>query len=140
MSSGEPKARETAQIVAHQLNKPARAVEGLHEHKRAGVGLLDQARFESAVQHFFEEPDRLVFGEETALQALARFSTALAAIEAEYPDKMVVVVTHGTVMTLFIQQFNTIPAFSYWRKLGLPAMAVLSRPQHQLITTVENIE
>ena len=139
ISSTEPKAIETARIIADQLYKPFNIFEGLHEHDRTGVGLLDREQFEIKVKDFFENPDKLVFGRETANQSLARFSKALTSAELEHPNKNIAVVTHGTVITLFVNQFNTIETFSFWRRLGLPSFVVLSLPQHKLVKTVEGV-
>lgn len=138
-SSLEPKAIETAQIAAAQLDKPYKSCTGLHEPDRTGVGFMDREPFETAVKNFFEQPDKLVFGNETANQALERFSKAVKAIERDYPDKNIVVVAHGTVITLFVNQFNQIEPFSFWEKLDLPSFVVLSPGEHKLIKTVESV-
>ena len=139
ISSVEPKAVETAQITARQLNKPFRTFEGLHEHDRTGVEFLGKEQFEAKVNVFFMHPDKLVLGRETANQAFERFSKALASVEIEHPNKNIVVVSHGTVITLFVEKFNGLEAFSFWRKLDLPSFVVLSLPQHKLVKTVEGV-
>jgi len=139
ISSTEPKAIETAQIIAKKFNKPFSAVSGLQEHDRTNVGLLEKEQFESKVKEFFDKPESLVFGRETASQSLARFSKALSSIETEYPDKNIMVVAHGTVISLFVNKFNSIEAFSFWRKLELPSFAVLSLPNHKLVKLVEGV-
>ncbi|MGB8983129.1 MAG: histidine phosphatase family protein [Anaerolineales bacterium] len=139
ISSSEPKAVETAQIVAGKIDKPFRTFEGLHEHDRAGVGFMDRKEFESKVLDFFKYPDRLVLGRETAGQAYQRFSKALLSVEAEYPDKNLAVVSHGTVMTLFIEKMVGLEPFSFWKRLDCPALVVLSLPDHGLITTFEHV-
>ena len=139
ISSTEPKAIETAQLVAQKLDKPFRIASGLQEHDRTNVGWLAKEQFESKVKAFFDIPDSLVFGGETAHQALARFSKALSSIEMEYPDKNIVIVAHGTVITLFINQINPIEMFSFWSKLELPSFVVLSLPNHKLVKLVDGV-
>ena len=139
ISSVEPKAVETAQIIANLLNKPFSTFEGLHEHDRTGVDFLDKEQFEAKVNDFFAHPDRLVLGKETANQAVERFSKALSSVEVEHPDKNIVVVAHGTVITLFVEKFNNLEVFSFWKKLDLPSFVVLSLPHHKLVKTVEGV-
>jgi broad specificity phosphatase PhoE len=139
VSSVEPKAIETAQIIVSQLNKPFCIFEGLHEHDRTGLDFLEKEQFETKVKDFFVRPDRLVLGRETARQAVERFSKALAGVEVEYPDKNIVVVAHGTVITLFVKNFNELEAFAFWRNLDLPSFVVLSLPSHKLVKTVEGV-
>lgn len=140
VSSVEPKAVETAQIIASQINQPLRVCEGLHEHDRTGVNFLSKEQFEANVNDFFMHPDEWVMGRETAHQACERFSNALASVEKAHPDKNIVVVSHGTVITLFVEKYNRMDPFSFWKKLDLPSFVVLSLPQHQLVTTVETIK
>jgi broad specificity phosphatase PhoE len=139
ISSLEPKAVETAQLVARQMDKLCRAVEGLHEHDRTGVQFMGREEFESTVRKFFEHPDQLVMGTETANQARERFSKALISIAAEYPDKNLMVVSHGTVITLFVERIAGLEPFSFWKRLDLPSFLVFSLPDHKLITTVESV-
>ena len=139
ISSVEPKAVETAQIVARQMDKPFRTFEDLHEHDRTGVEFLDQERFESRVHEFFRHPDKLVMGKETASQACERFSKALASIEMEYPGKNAVVVSHGTVITLFVEKVTGLEPFPFWKKLDLPSFVVFSLPGYKLMMTVESV-
>ncbi|HMB22329.1 MAG TPA: histidine phosphatase family protein, partial [Anaerolineales bacterium] len=73
VSSTEPKAIETAQIIARQMDIPSHLFEGLHEHDRTGVEFLGREQFVSRVQQFFKNPDELVMGRETARQARDRF-------------------------------------------------------------------
>ncbi len=139
ISSVEPKAIETAQIVSRLLNKPFRTSEGLHEHDRTGMGFADKEKFEADIKDFFAHPDKLVFGRETASQAVARFSKALISVETEHPDKNIMVVAHGTVITLFVEKFNDLEALPFWKKLDTPSFVVLSLPDHKLVTTVESV-
>ena len=130
VTSVEPKAVETARLVA----------EGLHEHDRRGVPFESRAAFEAAVARFFAEPARLVFGNETADGAHARFAAAVAVVLARHPGENVAVVTHGTVMTLFVARANRLEPFAFWRQLGLPALVVLSRPGFEGLHVVENVK
>lgn len=139
ISSIEPKAIETAQLAARQLDKPFRTFADLHEHDRTGVQFLGREEFESTVRKFFEHPDQLVMGTETANQARERFSKALISIEAEYPDKNLMVVSHGTVITLFVEKIAGLEPFSFWKGLDLPAFLVFSLPGYKLVKTVESV-
>lgn len=139
ISSIEPKAIETAQIIAGQIDKPCRTSEGLHEHDRAGVEFLSREQFESQVHEFFRQPDQLVMGRETASQARERFANALASIVSEYPDKSIAIVAHGTVITLFVEKVTGLEPYQFWKKLDLPSFVVFSLPGYKLVTVAESI-
>lgn len=139
ISSIEPKAVETAQIVAQEIHKPSRIQEGLHEHDRTGVEFLDRETFEARVAEFFKHPNELVLGRETARQAQERFSKALESVTAGHPNENLVVVSHGTVITLFVEKITGQEPFSLWKRLGLPSFVVFSLPGYELSTVVEKI-
>jgi broad specificity phosphatase PhoE len=139
VTSDEPKAVETGRIVASALGKPLKTAQGLHEHDRSNVAYGSTEWFEAAVARFFAEPGRLVFGNETADQAHGRFSGAVARVLEEHPKQNVVIVSHGTVMTLFVARMAGLEPFPFWNGLGLPAFVVFSRPELDLVGVVEEV-
>ena len=142
VSSREAKAAETAALLARELGTRYITALGLQEHGRASLGWVSDAEFQSGMAALFARPAELVFGDESADQAYDRFRTALNGVLGLFPDQNVAVVTHGTVMTLLItraQSDPTVDPLAFWQRLGLPAVAVLSRPDlalEQLIETV----
>lgn len=136
VSSPEPKALETAQILAEALHLPLETVEGLHEHLRSRVGYQEHQAFEEAVRSLFSQPDEPVFGDESAHQALKRFRLALETSQQRYPIDNLMAVTHGTVISLYLQATCGLEPFETWRSLGMPSYAVLGLPQYQLLHLV----
>ena len=122
ITSEEPKAVETGQIVAAELGLPWHTASGLHEHARHNVPYFaTREEFETAVARFFAHPNQLVFGNETATQALMRMETAVTAQHAAYPHDTLILVTHGTVLTLyFCHHTPHLDPFTFWRNLTLP--------------------
>jgi broad specificity phosphatase PhoE len=140
ISSEEPKAVETGQIVAERLGLPCETTPGLHEHERPTIGFLGtHEQFVAQAVRLFEHPGELVFGSETADQAHARFAAAVAAVLAQHPDGNPVIVSHGTVITLLIARANGLDPVPFWKSLGLPAFAVLSLPGLRLLHVTENV-
>ncbi len=128
VSSVEPKARKTAELLAARLGVAVEMADGLHEHERDNVGFLGRAAFEAAVADFFARPDELVLGCETAAQALDRFSHAVNGVLAAHTSGAIAIVTHGTVMSLFVAAQTGVDPFPFWRDLALPDLAVLDLP------------
>jgi broad specificity phosphatase PhoE len=147
VSSLEPKAVETGQIVASLLGKPFATAPGLHEHKRRGVEFSTREEFEARMAVLFAHPTELVMGSETAEQAGHRLAQAIAHVLDRYPGDNVAVVTHGTVMSLYVAQVAGVEPFSFWRRLGLPSFAVLrmgssavlARPAMELLAVIESV-
>lgn len=126
VTSKEPKAITTGQTVAEALALPLEVAVGLHEHDRRGVPFLSAEVFQQTLRQFFAEPDKLVFGTETANEALARFSMALQRVQATYSKDSLAVVSHGTVMSLFIAKHNPVNVLAFWQALKMPDVLKLS--------------
>ena len=128
ITSTEAKAAETGQILARVWGIPCGSVPNLHEHDRRGAPYLpDQAEFENTIAQFFARPDELVFGKETAVQALERFKTAVDSQITAYPTDRLGIVSHGTVMTLLVSHYNpSIIPFTFWQNLSMPAVYELT--------------
>jgi len=129
IASEENKARETGQIIAETLAIPWQTAANLHEHERHNVPYFaTKKEFETAVAHFFTHPDTLVFGDETADQARERFDTAVRHLVTAYPTDTLIIVTHGTVLTLFLAHYNDFPPLPFWLKIKLPDLFVVTLP------------
>ncbi len=139
VSSLEPKAVETARITADALGLSAERRENLHEHERSRGTSFSRRQFERSVAALFAHPDRLVFGNETAHQALQRFEQAVYELVAETPVQRLAVVAHGTVISLFTAHHTAIDVYDLWKRLGLPGFVVLTFPGYQLKEIVDRI-
>ncbi|MCI0398736.1 MAG: phosphoglycerate mutase family protein [Chloroflexi bacterium] len=140
IASQEPKAAETARLAANHLDLPWEIAAGLHEHERANAPFLGREKFEAIVADFFARPDELVFGDETAAAARLRFTRAVQQALERTPAGTLAVVTHGTVLTLFVAAHNAVEPFPLWQQLDLPSFVVLSRPSLALVEVVPSIE
>lgn len=139
VTSTEPKAIETGQIAGERLGIPVEAAPNLHEHERPGTGLDTVEQFEATVARLFENPGELVFGAETGDEARERFSAAVDDAMKQHPAGNVVIVTHGTVITLFVARVAGIKPVPFWKGLGLPAFVVLAYPELALLEVVADV-
>lgn len=128
-ASPEPKAIETARVVAGRLDVPVETVTGLGEHARDGEPITTPDDFRMRARRLFAEPDRVVFGAESATAARVRFTHALLGVAAGRPEGDLVVVSHGTVITLFVAAATGVEPYAFWARLGLPSFVVLSLPE-----------
>jgi broad specificity phosphatase PhoE len=140
VTSTEMKAFQTGAILAKSLDMPVSTFENLHEHKRDPNDYEDQVGFEQCMSEFFSHPNELIFGNETAQQALERFSGALESVMSLYPDGNIAVVTHGTVLALWSARLTGEEPYSFWKKLGMPALLVFSRPELKLLELINHVE
>jgi broad specificity phosphatase PhoE len=137
-TSTERKAVETAQLLGTAWQLPVTPVLGLHEHERAGEPLVQASEFERRVRELFGRPRDLVYGTETGEQAKRRFKRAVATLLATDSDD-VIVVSHGTVMTLFVSEAAGVEPFAFWQSLEMPCAVTLTPPAHSIagMTSVE---
>lgn len=133
ITSQEHKALETGQIIADALSIPWQTAPNLHEHERSEVQYFEKKEeFVTAVTRLFAHPDALVFGAETANQARERFDTAVHNLIAQFPTDTLAIVTHGTVLTLFLAHYNQFDPAPFWQKLQLPDFFIVNLP-HMLL-------
>lgn len=142
ISSVESKAYQTARLLVGLLDEPTlpwETMEGLHEHDRSDVKYLGQDEFEKSVEEFFAKPDQKVFGGETADEAHGRFSKAINAALAKHGERTMIVVAHGTVISLFVSRLANLDPFPLWKSLDLPSYIVLSLPELKLLKIAPNL-
>ncbi len=130
-ASAEPKAADTARLLAAEWGLPVETVPGLHEHERPEAQVLSREVFERKVRDVFARPAELVFGVETADQARRRFTMAVMRLVARTSGD-VVVVTHGTVMTLFVAEATGVEPFAFWKRQQMPFAVTLTLPDLRL--------
>jgi broad specificity phosphatase PhoE len=138
VSSTEPKALETATIVAEALGVRLDSPFGLHEHERPEPGLLEQAEFERRVAELFARPIEVVFGAESAADALRRFATAVDRAVADDRGN-VAIISHGTVISLFVAARAHEDGRALWKTLGLPSYVILELPTFRLTELVGSV-
>ena len=127
VSSAEPKASQTAYLLAVALDADFQTAEGLEEHHRSEVEYLAQATFEEKVRDLFRNPDKRVFGQETANQAADRFATAVKSVQRLNPRRSLAIVSHGTVISLWLERNAGADGLVTWKMLGLPSFVVYDR-------------
>jgi broad specificity phosphatase PhoE len=127
-TSSEPKAIETARALADEWRLVVEEVPGLHEHERPQAQMLSRDAFEQKVRELFARPGDLVFGAETGDAARRRFTAAVMRLVARTTGD-VVVVSHGTVMALFVAEVTGVEPFAFWKRQEMPFAVRLRLPE-----------
>jgi broad specificity phosphatase PhoE len=121
VTSSEPKAEETGELIADELGVLMRTIGGLQEQARYTSPWFESAEDRSdAMLPMFDHWDEVIYGEESAQAAYERFSRAIEGLKERYEDKVVAVVTHGTVMSLFLEKHAGLNAKDFWLNMGIP--------------------
>lgn len=140
-SSALPRAQQTATLVAPALGDiPVVSNALLNEHSReSNAPYTTNADFKARVKALFAQPEKIMYGDESAHQALKRFSQGIEfIIKNVEPNENIAVVAHGTVITLFVAQHNNIDAYAFWQKLHLPSIVGLTLPDMTLDFVIED--
>ena len=136
VASTEAKAAETGRSVANLLRLPFGVAKGLCEHDRRTVPFYpDRREFVARVRELFARPSELVLGSESADEAHLRFGSALSGVLERNPEGNPVVVSHGTVIALFVSRATGLDPFDLWTGLRLPSFVALSLPGLSVLGT-----
>lgn len=138
VSSEERKAVETAQDVAKRLRIETRPAPDLDEHRRPFIET--PAEFERLMGRFFSEPDARVFGQESAHEALARFSAGIDAVVAAEAGRNVGIVSHGAVIALYAAPMLEIGWGALWQRLASPSFVVLDLEERRVVRIMDELE
>jgi len=138
-ASEEPKACATGEIIGHELGLSYEIAEGLHETRRETAPFYDSKDdFIQAVKVAMDSPDEILYGEEAFADALKRFETSLNTLIFNHPQENLAIVSHGTVMSLFISKILGMNTYSVWQCLGMPAYIAFKLPDWQLVEWVNS--
>jgi broad specificity phosphatase PhoE len=122
VASTEPKAIETAEILARASGLPVTSDPAFDEHRRdAWPFEADPAAVTARVVRALTERAASIEGAEPGDVAAQRFAAGLA----KYPARPLLVASHGTVLGLFLAAHFGLNPVELWRGLALPEAFVL---------------
>lgn len=139
ISSTEPKAVETGRLLAQTLDVDWQTGHDLHEHRRRTAGYLDARLFEASIGRLFSERSNVVFGEESADAAAARFEAGLEGLRRVHRGRRMAVVAHGTVISLHLERRYGVDGFTTWKRLGTPSFVLVDRRTRTVLDVVGSI-
>ena len=137
VSSPEPKALRTCEIVADELGISMTVVDGLREIDRPVLPIMSASEHERVNAQIFTEFDRRVIGRESAREARERFMEAVRKEIGRTEEENLVVVAHGTVISLLVSEHNDVDSFQLWKRLQCPSLVVLEKPSLGLVEVVD---
>jgi broad specificity phosphatase PhoE len=138
-SSVEPKASRTAEIVGAYFGVPVTVFPGLEEFDRPALPILTSDEICDLNSVVFRNFNKVVIGQESGADALARFNSAVSRIRIQ-ENGNVVVVCHGTVISLFTSHYNSdVDAFELWKSLSCPSYVVMDGNEYRLDHIVDEI-
>ena len=135
-SSWEPKALQTAQIVAARRDLPVEPIFDLRELRRPG-GPVDD--YESAVRQAFNNPTTSVNGWEPAGEAQTRIVTTIERLLMLHEDETLAVVSHGLALTLYLADLTGIaPSLELWQSLSFASTIQVDPQARQILARFDS--
>lgn len=130
-SSTEPKALQTAQIVAARHDLPVEPVFDLRELRRPGTLVGD---YESTVRQVLTHPAETVSGWEPAGEAQTRIMVAIERLLMLHEGKTLAIVSHGLALTLYLAHLTDVaPSFELWRSTPFASATQVDPEARQII-------
>lgn len=119
-ASTERKGVDTARPIAQRLDKEIIQIEDLGEIRRPGAEKVTLKEYKRLKSVIFSDFDKSEAGWETVNHALKRFEEAVKKIDEKHENKVILIVAHGTVMSLYFAdiQGKMDELFSRWKNLG----------------------
>ena len=130
-TSVEPKAFQTAQIVAGRHDLPVEPSFDLRELRRPGDLVGD---YEAVVREVLENPTKSVNGWEPAGEAQTRVMTAIERLLMLHENETLAVVSHGLALTLYLAYLtDTQPTLDLWRGLSFASAIQVDPDVRQML-------
>ena len=104
ISSTEPKAYQTADMIALRQKQTVFRNPLFDELNRDGGFYLTSSQYKIAVQTVLQDYSYRVDGWETSASALSRFKRGINEVIAEHDAKRVLIISHGIVLTLYFSE------------------------------------
>lgn len=118
-SSPYQRAIETIAPLAKARQQSIIEVEELRERLLA-PGELDD--FQAAVTYVWQHPNENPYGGETNNEASQRIRQFIDELVEKHPDETVVLGTHGNIMVLLLETFDSTFDYAFWKSLPMPAV------------------
>lgn len=122
-ASTEHKAQKSAAPFSEKLNLEVKIQDGLEEVHRGSAYLTDE-EFKALKREKLEQRDSNKDEGESSNEALQRFISAIEAINEGHKDSNLLIVSHGTVLSLYFSHlkddFEQI--FDYWQNMDFCAV------------------
>ena len=132
VSSPEPKAFQTAEIIAGELDLDLSVREGLCEHRRPGA-YLSTADFNSTIRAFFANPTEVVYGTESCHDLGLRIEREVRNALSDQTSLNVFLVSHGTAMTSFLRRHFLVDSYALWKSFALPSFLAYTIPRFDIV-------
>lgn len=129
-SSPYKRAMQTVEEIARYYKKDIKVVDELKERRLSSKPVED---FEAAITKVWEDFDFAWEGGESSRQAQKRGVVAILNLLENNQGKNIVMGTHGNIMVLMMNHFDSQYHMDFWEKLEMPDIYKLTFNKKELI-------
>jgi len=134
VSSTYDRAILTIKDLAEELGLDIRLEEDLRERRLADEGyVISDEQFFECKRKLYEDWDYAFPGGESGKQAQSRAVSVLQGILEQYRGKKIGIGTHGDIMTLMMNYFDSRYNYTFWQSLSMPDIYQLEFEENKLI-------
>ncbi len=121
VSSSSPRAVETINPIALAKGKPIEMHDELRELLlRGSQTFIEEDKIEAEIEKVFADENYKLVGGESAAEVLGRGLPIFQKILEQHAGKSIILGTHGIIMTLLLQSFDSSTGFNFWKKTTKP--------------------
>jgi 2,3-bisphosphoglycerate-dependent phosphoglycerate mutase len=129
-SSPYKRAIQTIQGVADYFDVPIQIEDNFRERLLSDYPVED---FNEAITKVWQDYDYSFQGGESNNVAQRRGIMSLLKVMQEHPDKNIAIGTHGNIMVLMMNYYDSRYGFEFWKQLEMPDIYVLTFDNSRLI-------
>ena len=130
-SSPYTRARQTIEPTASKLGLEIHIADELRERK---LGDIDDEDFATAVEKTWRNPKFAHLNGESNAAAQKRAVNLVNKLRAKHRNENIALASHGNIIALILQMFDTSVNFSFWKSLTMPDLHVLEFDQRNNVT------
>lgn len=130
ISSPYRRAIQTVEGAAEALGIEIKLNESFKERILSSIPVED---FETTVEKIWENPNFSLEGGESNIQAQQRGIEELKVILERYKGKRIAIGTHGNIMALIMNYYNSKYNYEFWKGLSMPDIYKLSFDNNRLV-------
>lgn len=117
LSSPYKRAIETVEPLAASIGREILLIEGFRERQLSEGPVED---FAAAIAKVWDDEDYAFRGGESNREAKARGVEAALEVVKRYPGERIAIGTHGNLMVLVMNHFDSRYGVGFWRELAMP--------------------
>ena len=120
VSSSYTRAIQTIEGIAKQKRIAIKVIEELRERQLKGAYKLTNEEIQQAIKKSYEDYDYFLSGGESVTEVRNRSIPVIKSLLTQYKGKTIIIGTHGNIMTIIMNYFNSKYAYEFWKSTTKP--------------------